>query len=352
MTQENSPDLITEYLRLALPMMAKHGIPVTPENYAVWYAYVAGENESLREEIDAISANQSEFNQDVNEQLFRNFISECDIERFSKIRGEVAKIIRELGASIASADTDTSHFSGQLDGFVGKVTESRSLHDIRGMMQSLIDETRQMRESTAVLKDHFDQKSQEIAQLQEELNRERRKSSTDALTGLANRLSLFDAVKAAIDEEDSTPPCILMIDIDHFKAVNDTHGHLIGDRVIRFVAGILEKGTKGSDTAARYGGEEFAVLLPDTPIQGAMALAEKIRKTVAESKLVRSDTKASLGKVTVSIGVSLYSPTEDISEFIDRADRALYLSKNNGRNLVTSEENLSTPEIQDSKDSP
>jgi diguanylate cyclase len=126
-----------------------------------------------------------------------------------------------------------------------------------------------------------------------------------------------------------------MLDIDHFKAVNDTHGHLIGDRVIRFVAQVMQKNTKGQDTAARYGGEEFTLLLPGTPSAGAKSVAETIRAAVSKAQLVRADNKKPLGQITISAGVATFRKGEDIMEFINRADQALYRAKKEGRNRVS-----------------
>jgi diguanylate cyclase len=131
---------------------------------------------------------------------------------------------------------------------------------------------------------------------------------------------------------ESKPPSLLMIDVDHFKAINDNHGHLIGDRVIRFVAQTVQKNIKGQDIAARYGGEEFTVLLPSTGTKGAEAVAEAIRIAVAGAQLVRADNKKPLGQITVSAGVATYQPGEDMMDLINRADQALYRAKNAGRN--------------------
>ena len=105
--------------------------------------------------------------------------------------------------------------------------------------------------------------------------------------------------------------------------------------MIRFVAQVLQKNTKGKDTAARYGGEEFTVLLPGTPAVGARSVAEVIRKEVASAQLVRADNKQPLGQITISTGVATYQGESDLMDFIDRADRALYQSKNNGRNRTS-----------------
>ena len=105
--------------------------------------------------------------------------------------------------------------------------------------------------------------------------------------------------------------------------------------MIRFVAQVLQKNIKGKDCASRYGGEEFTLLLPQTPATGARSVAETIRKSVAHAQLVRADNKAPLGQITVSAGVATFRRGEDIMDFIDRADQAMYRSKKAGRNQIS-----------------
>jgi diguanylate cyclase len=126
-----------------------------------------------------------------------------------------------------------------------------------------------------------------------------------------------------------------MIDIDHFKQVNDTHGHLVGDKVIRFIATQLSKNVKGRDIVARIGGEEFAILLPSTQLENARILAESIRTKIEKSQLKRVDNSKSLGSITISIGATCYIRGETTNEFYHRADKALYRSKHAGRNKVS-----------------
>jgi diguanylate cyclase len=159
----------------------------------------------------------------------------------------------------------------------------------------------------------------------------------DGLTGLANRRS-FDIVLANFLAElspNAPGPSLLMADIDHFKHINDNYGHLFGDKVIRAIATILRENVKGKDIAARYGGEEFVVVLPDTPLSGAYRVAELLRKTVAKSSIRRGGSHESVDNVTISIGVACHRPGETDVELIARADKALYQSKQEGRNRVT-----------------
>ncbi|MBI5108197.1 MAG: GGDEF domain-containing protein, partial [Rhodocyclales bacterium] len=131
----------------------------------------------------------------------------------------------------------------------------------------------------------------------------------------------------------------LMADIDHFKQVNDTYGHVFGDKVLRAVAQILQDNVKGKDTAARYGGEEFIVLLPDTPLEGARQLAERIRGIVERCRIKRSGDQGAVANIMVSLGAASLRGGERATDFIARADAALYTSKTSGRNRVTVAQN-------------
>ncbi|EMB42659.1 sensor domain-containing diguanylate cyclase [Treponema denticola] len=130
---------------------------------------------------------------------------------------------------------------------------------------------------------------------------------------------------------------ILMIDIDFFKNINDTYGHAAGDIVLEEVAKIIKSCTRNADTAARYGGEEFVVMLNNTSASAAMAVAERIRKSVEEKSIMYDGKKIN---VTISIGVSSYNfDLESAKSIVERADKALYESKQNGRNRVTLSKN-------------
>ena len=130
---------------------------------------------------------------------------------------------------------------------------------------------------------------------------------------------------------------ILMIDIDFFKNINDTYGHAAGDIVLEEVAKIIKSCTRNADTAARYGGEEFVVMLNNTSASAAMAVAERIRKSVEEKSIMYDGKKIN---VTISIGASSYNfDLESAKSIVERADKALYESKQNGRNRVTLSKN-------------
>ena len=140
--------------------------------------------------------------------------------------------------------------------------------------------------------------------------------------------------------ENGTPLCLLMIDVDHFKQFNDTYGHQTGDQVIRLLAQTLRDNIKGRDTAARYGGEEFSVILPRTNLASARQLADAIRNNVRQKNVISEIDGARIEKVTVSIGIGNFEFGEPLGHLIKRADQALYLAKQNGRDCVVTEDEL------------
>jgi diguanylate cyclase (GGDEF)-like protein len=158
---------------------------------------------------------------------------------------------------------------------------------------------------------------------------------TDGLTKLHNSRSFYSQIEVEVDRFNryKHPLSLLLLDIDHFKHYNDTFGHLEGDKVLVRISQIIRSCLRKLDTAYRYGGEEFTVILPETTSEEARTVAERIRKAVKVEKF-DPETENDI-TITISIGVTQYSPEEELSAFIQRADKAMYSSKQNGRNKVT-----------------
>jgi len=160
-------------------------------------------------------------------------------------------------------------------------------------------------------------------------------SQTDGLTQLFNRNHWQQCIETEFKRyiRNQHSSSLVMLDIDHFKAVNDKYGHLVGDDVIRHLAKVIHEQVRETDISGRYGGEEFVILLADTNAADALIFAERLRKTVAESVVIYNDIEI---KYTVSLGIAEVEPSlKTVSQWLENVDKALYQSKDNGRNKVT-----------------
>ena len=162
-------------------------------------------------------------------------------------------------------------------------------------------------------------------------------ATLDPLTRLLNRRGLEDALQISLAQASrrGSPTSAIMVDIDHFKGVNDSFGHEVGDHVLRQVADVLGRLSRSSDVVARIGGEEFLLILPDTELEAAMVLAERIREAIGERPLLVDSQRIG---VTVSLGVACTVGGANLDELSQEADRAMYLAKRGGRNRVASVE--------------
>jgi len=157
----------------------------------------------------------------------------------------------------------------------------------------------------------------------------------DGLTGVCNRKQLDQLLSADIlhAERHRRPLSVMMMDIDHFKRINDTHGHLAGDTVLRSLASLLQKRLRSHDRLGRYGGEEFCLILPETSLTSAQQLAEELRAMIEHSEFSADEQ---IIRVTLSIGVAAYHSGMSMTAMYQRADEQLYAAKHGGRNQVRS----------------
>jgi diguanylate cyclase len=335
---KESVEQSAEFLRLALPLMAKQAAALHPVSYAVWYEYVAGINLALKQAIDESLLRSVVLDDAQIQALYRKHIADIDEDTARRVSAGFQRVLADISQSAQHAGEHAHRFGHTLETLSGEL--SGTADDVGSSIASIaavLDGTRDMQNAIVKLKQRLDDSRGEIEQLREEVERARGDALADALTGLSNRRGFDAALNKSLEALDRSGPglSLLMTDIDHFKHINDQYGHLFGDKVIRAVAQILKQNIKGRDTAARYGGEEFVILLPDTSLDGARAVAEKIRASIERSRIRRADNAQQLANITISVGVTRYQPGESPQAFIERADNALYASKHSGRNRVT-----------------
>ena len=328
-------DKASEYLRLSIPLLSKYKIPPSPVNYRVGYEYVAGGNEELRAAFDEAVAKSPTISPQALWDLYRRFFVQDDVV-LERIRDELRHIIVNIQGEFQRSGGNISTYAQSLNRFADILNPETPLSTMAAEVQKVVAETRSVEQSQRQLESDMSNVVREVETLRRELEQVRKEAMTDALTGISNRKAFDAALENTVytAREKAEPFCLLLIDIDHFKAFNDTHGHLVGDKVLRFVATTLKRCVKGNDMPARYGGEEFAVILPNTAFVGAEAVSEQIRRAISAGELLNRESGQRLGKITVSIGMAQFRRNELPHELIQRADQALYLAKERGRNRV------------------
>ena len=327
----------THILHLALPKMSALAIPVTPENYAIWYDYFAETNLNLKRAIDGLIANDVKFTPEVNLGLYNRFIEERSPEIIENVQIETQILINSLVSKIELLGEGTQNFSANLSDFGAKLATQPNADELNLIVLSIAAEVEQVIANNRHMSNSLVSLSDEIANLKSEMDNLSKVAMTDELTSLNNRRAyeLFAAEQMTKFADTQTVCSLLMIDIDHFKLFNDTFGHLIGDKVLAYVALAMKQTVKGDDLVARYGGEEFVVMLPNAKLHDAVNVAEKIRERISLKKLsIGKEKKQNLGHITVSIGVATLQTGDDVDTLLARADERLYKAKASGRNCV------------------
>ena len=311
-----------------------------PRNYEIWYVYATGYNPPLNKIINETLARNGRLTEADLEQIYETYLSQIKTtDRIDKVGARVIREIDDVMKLINDALGMSASYDASLSGAAEKLSIARAPDQIEAIVESLIKSTREMRDTNKALEERLSLSKSEISNLQHSLEAIRAESLTDPLTGLGNRKYFDRSIDAAVQNAlaNGEPLTLLMFDIDHFKSFNDSYGHLTGDQVLRLVGMSLKQNIKGQDITARYGGEEFAVVLPNTALRQALTVADHIRRAVMAKELKKKSTGEILGRVTISVGVSMLKPGDDTDALIERADACLYAAKRNGRNRVICE---------------
>lgn len=320
-----------EFLRLAVPLMASQDAALHPVSYTLWYEHVAGINPPLSEILAArVQAREALSENEVHE-LYGRYIAPSDQELLERLNEKLRALIEETAESAATAGEETGQYGESLEQTRAELVGAASLESVRTIVAELLEETLRVQSTVRTASEKLDLRAQEVRQLTEQLEQARAEALLDPLTGLKNRRGF----ERAIGELDGIGGnALLVADIDHFKQINDAHGHLLGDKVLRAIGRILNENSKRRDLVGRWGGEEFTLLLVRTPLEGARAVAEQIRSTVTGLRIRKADGSELEGQVTLSLGIAVAQASETFEDLMRRADAAMYSAKRKGRNRV------------------
>ena len=319
-------------------LIRKYKTPPIPKAYEVLYSCATNDRELVKERVDDAVQRYGALNLYDVEQIHSDFFSytEAIQARHDKTSGSMEIELTNLMDLISRHSATTDDFSKSLTVAGVSISNGITADQLRSTIKVLMTENQRARDETARLSSSLKASHATIKAMKESLASAREEGLRDALTGLRNRRHFDRVLPQEIEraEEHGKPLSVCMIDVDHFKRVNDDFGHPTGDSVLRLIGTLLSENLKGRDVPVRYGGEEFAIILPQTGLEAANSIAERIRVQLADKRLVLSGSKTSLGIITASFGVAEWTHGEQENELIARADAMLYRAKRTGRNKV------------------
>lgn len=308
-----------------------------PVPYTVAYVYLAQINDGIRCALQPYADQRTAVPQKVWRDLYDHYIQASGATMPDGVSDSLQRILAAVAANISEACRSTDDFSAEVRRAVAEIGGSagQTPDVLLTTARRLLIAAESTCARTSALQSRLATSMAEAEQLQAELEEQRRAAMIDPLTGLLNRRGMDAEFEALLQVGASRAFSVLMVDIDRFKAINDAFGHTVGDALIRSVAQAIRACIRQTDHAVRYGGEEFLVLLPETTGKRSLIVAEAIRTKVAALRLVRRNDNRKLPAITVSIGVAASVAGDDADTIINRADRAMYQSKQDGRNQVT-----------------
>ena len=330
-------DRSAELLRVTLGHMGRHEAAFNPVTFTLWYEYAAGINPGLHAAVEQLLQDHAPLDDAVVTRLYEAHILPPDAAAVERIGSELQRVMTGIASSASQTGTRAGRFGLQLD----DLSAALRANDVAALTPQL-DQARagtaEMKSSADALQQQVSASQAEIVRLRTDLDKARGDALLDPLTSILNRRGFDQKIAALLHQPLAAGQqhCLVMLDIDHFKKVNDAHGHVMGDRVIQAMGEILRHTvTDAAHASARYGGEEFAIVLPHSTLADALRLAEQVRQRTKAMKIRHRSTQEVLFTVTVSGGVAALQPGDDARALIARADAALYRSKHGGRDRVS-----------------
>ncbi len=330
-------DRSAELLRLALAQMGRHPAAFNPLTFTLWYEFVSGTNPRLNAAVEALQTAGTLIDDERVLLLCREFVFPPDEDSLDRVRLEMQQLLLGIGRSAGETGRQVGDFGTQLAGLT-QALATQDADRIAPQVADVMQGTARLQQSMDDLRTQVQASQTEVDRLRLALDRARSEALIDPLTGVLNRKGFDKTLQAMVAAKPppGTTHVLVMLDIDHFKKVNDTHGHLIGDRVIQGLGEILRATVKSPQAAsARYGGEEFAILLPQSTVAHSHEVTEAVRARTKALRIRNRSTQEVLVTVTVSGGLAAWRPGDGPDDLVARADAALYASKKAGRDRLT-----------------
>lgn len=298
----------------------------TPDNYDLAWQYRGAINARLVAAVRTELETEGFVSADAAERIFVDSAGPVNAAALAALADRMKAQVQDVARIAQASGSDVAAFANTLE---------TQCHD-GGQPETIVQLARSMVARTRVAEAQLRRSARELAKMRATLAEAQHSADTDPLTEIANRRAFKRTLEAALEAAKTSgrPLTLAFCDIDRFKALNDAHGHDVGDRVLRFVAKLLSQTFDRRGTVGRFGGEEFVVLLPGVPAATARILVDACRADLAGRSLVSADESKRLGSITFSAGIAEAHGSETMADLLRRADEALYRAKNSGRNRV------------------
>jgi diguanylate cyclase (GGDEF)-like protein/hemerythrin-like metal-binding protein len=317
----------------ALQRIRALGTPLDPRSFELWFAYFSGYNKELTQAVNDLFAESPVPSSRQMAQLYERLVSSCRAaERINLIGGLVKEQSTAVADVIGEASQATQGYGERLSNVAPRLAMERLDGGLRSVVDELLSSTEEIQRNNALLVNRLQSAAEHVRGLQGQLEKIQIENMIDPLTGVGNRRFFEKSLLRLLGEaKTDVPVSLLLVDVDNFKQFNDRHGHVVGDDVLRLVASSIRQKSRQEDIICRYGGDEFAIILPRTPLKGALLFGDKIKAAITARELHRRSTSESLGRLTISIGAAEYRLGEAADALVERADHWMYAAKQAGR---------------------
>lgn len=314
--------------------MRQMGVSPMPRNYELFYEAYIGSNPKLTKELAALGARATQEELDaIGSQYFGRHQANAVDGAHNKIVKELEGVVTMLKQEHASLESYNKLLGETYSRITTKSASSADL--LNNAISLLSDATGSKMAGGQVTIDGMEASSREMADIRKELDEYKKIANTDSLTRLNNRRAFDEKLAAIFDNQFGRSTTTLILgDIDHFKKINDTFGHPVGDKILATVANVIKSNLRKEVFCARTGGEEFAVIIENTSVEEAMAVAERVRYSLELTPFKNSKTGVNYGPVTLSLGLCLAADGDNPQDLYQKSDVALYCAKSAGRNRV------------------
>ncbi len=316
-----------------IQVMLSQGVATIPRNFEVYYAGISGTSPKLKADLLALGPNPTQ--KMIDDLGNRHFPERLGLSVVQKAQASISKQMDELQSNLINSKNSLNEFNGAIVS-AGKRMQNDKVElshaEFLSVCSMLFNNVKTAKVTNDHLLEHIGSESIALEASRNEIAEYKKLAYTDQLTGIGNRRAFDDVINTIYDKQNYDEWSLIIVDIDHFKKVNDNYGHPFGDRVLQMVAHEIKVNVRDA-YISRYGGEEFAIILDGIPEDTVTMIAERVRLAVEKMPIQVGDRK--FPGVTASLGICMSRDAENANDLIGKADKALYSSKKTGRNKAT-----------------